>query len=145
MKKILLAALVLTFALPAFARDIYLGTTKLSYGRTDVDTLVIQSCLNERRDDRDRRDRRRDDRNDGRIRAFRFVVTNARADVNRIDVEYGNGMRDSFYVGREFGKQQSSPYYDLRGGARCVRTITVYGKTDKDIFKKSRLTFYGLE
>ncbi len=144
--------MILAFAGPAMPREVLLGSNKLSFGFEDRDVLTITSCRDDRfdrdRDDRrDDRGRRRDDRrrDDGRIRAFRFVVSKARADVNRIDVEYGNGRRDAFYINQEFRKGESSRYYDLRGGARCIRTITVYGKTDRNIFKKARLTFYGLE
>ena len=75
MKRLLVPALLLAFAVPSFAREVLLGTTKLSHGG-DVDTLIVRSCAND--NDPGRNPGRRPN-NNGRLEAFRFVVTKARA------------------------------------------------------------------
>lgn len=158
MKRLLLPALLLAFAVPSFAREVFLGSTKLSHGR-DADTLVIRSCANAREDERrdwDRdwdRDRRGEGprRNDGRLEAFRFEVTKARAQVDRVDVVFGNGRHQSFYPrDRSFVRNESSNWFQLPGrNERCIRSITVYGQTEtrgiRSLFKKARVNFYGWE
>lgn len=144
MMKMVLPALLIAFALPTFAeaREVNLGTVKLSHGN-DVDTLTVRSCATG--NDRPGRGNR-----DGRLQAFRFVVTRERADIDRVDAIYGNGRRESFYPrGRSFRKNDSSNWFDLGGRDRCIRSLTVYGNTDThsvgSLFKKARVTFYGLE
>lgn len=163
MKRLLLSALLLAFAVPSMAAEIYLGSTKLSHGR-DVDTLVIRSCANAPNDgnewDRDGRgdrewdrDGRREGRrrNDGRLEAFRFEVTRARAQVDRVDVVFGNGRHQSFYPrDRSFLRDESSNWFQLPGrNERCIRSITVYGQTEtrgvRSLLKKARVHFYGME
>lgn len=159
MKRLAVTALLLAFAVPSFAGEMYLGSTKLSHGG-DVDTLLIRSCANARADeqqwDRDEHEWDHDDgrnvrRNDGRLEAFRFEVTRARAQVDRIDVMFGNGRHQSFYPrNRSFLRDESSNWFQLPGrNERCIRAITVYGQTEirgiKSLLKKARIHFYGWE
>lgn len=161
MKSLLLALLMSIFAIPALAqRQIYLGETQLG-PRGDRDVLSIRSCVSDRRRDRDDRRRDRDDRrrrdrrdrsdNDGRLRAFRFVIDRTPAQIRYVHVTFGNGSSQTYYpVRRYFPVRSSSRWFNLPGRERCIRSIQVYGNAEGrnfpiNLLTQTRVIFYGLE
>ena len=161
MKTLCAFLLTMAFAVPGFARQYNLGTVKLNqFGDSEV--IRVNSCRNNRNDDRrddrrdrDRRDRRdrdrrdnRWDRNDGELTAIRFYVDREDADIDRLDVQFANGRTQSFFPRqRTFREGSYSRWFDLRGHERCIRAIRVIGDTKTSIgsiFRgKARVTLIG--
>ncbi len=63
-----------------------------------------------------------------RVNALRFRVDRADAYVRNIQISYFNGQRENVRVNDEFGSNQASGWFYVRGGNRCIKQITVTGE-----------------
>lgn len=71
----------------------------------------------------------------GRVDSIRFQVLGAAADINSLQVQFGNGQWETINPQRRhFRPGQTSQWFNLRGNDRCVRRIIVDGDTDNEFF-----------
>lgn len=63
-----------------------------------------------------------------RVNALRFRVDRADAYVRSVQITYNNGERETVRVNDGFGSQQSSDWFYVSGGNRCIRQIAVTGE-----------------
>lgn len=63
------------------------------------------------------------------VGALRFRIDNADAYVDRIRIVYHNGENELVDVDRVYDQNSLSGWYEIPGGKRCVKSITVRGKS----------------
>lgn len=66
------------------------------------------------------------------------------AEIYRLSVRYGNGVRDELEVRERFAPNTESRWIDLRGGRRCVEGVYVYGQSDNRRPQQTRVVLFGL-
>lgn len=129
MKK-LLSLILLCLTVNANAGVVqYMGETRLDQ-RQDLDVInTLGNCPS---------------RNNRPIYALKLRVSNERANIDRLIVEYGNGHYDELWVREDFAAGSSSRWIDLKGGARCVERIIISGDSEGYRNRKAIVQFFGL-
>lgn len=62
------------------------------------------------------------------VRALRFRVDRADAYLRAVQITYQNGQSESVRVDDVFNKNQSSNWFNVDGGRRCIKQIRVVGE-----------------
>lgn len=110
----LIVGALVSFSGGAWAEQVGLGSTTLT-NRPDVDVIGVHSCATGK----------------GRFLRFRLQVNRNNAEINDIDIQYGNGSWDTYIpVRRFFRRGTTSRWIDLIGGRRCIKRIVVKGDTE---------------
>jgi hypothetical protein len=64
------------------------------------------------------------------VRSVQLTVRRRAAQIDQLEVRYGNGVWDNLPVRERFTAGSSSRWIDLRGGERCVEAIRVVGNSE---------------
>jgi hypothetical protein len=64
------------------------------------------------------------------IRSLKVTVRKHAAQIDQLDVRYGNGIWEPLDVRQHFAPETSSRWIDLRGDNRCVDAIKIVGRAD---------------
>ena len=131
MKKLLTAALLLaTMAANTARADQYLGMVSLA-DNTDRDVVMLGPCPSFA---------------NRPVSEIQLRVKAFAAEINHLEVEYGNGAYDTLQVKEHFYPGTESRWINLRGGMRCIKKIVIVG--DSDTFgnhprKQSKIFIFG--
>ncbi len=84
------------------------------------------------------------------VRALRFRVNRADAYLRAVQITYQNGQTENVRVNDVFDSNQSSDWFSVDGGRRCIKQIRVVGEAVNDKWSGSSsrysvLTFIGLK
>ncbi len=63
------------------------------------------------------------------VTALRFRIDNADAYVDRVRIAFQNGETETVDVDKVYDENSVSDWYEIEGGKRCVKSITVRGKS----------------
>ncbi len=122
--KTLIVALALGFlALPAQARQEYLGGGRLSRSGGAI-TFATQTC-----------------RQGERMDALRIVVRNQPALIDMLGVQYRNGRVERIRVQTQFPANSQTRWINLRGNG-CARAIQITGRS-LNLLQKATVEIYG--
>ena len=77
----------------------------------------------------------------GKFSAIRLTTSNARAQIKRVVVTFGNGKRFEPKVRRKMEKNSSTRWIDLPGGKRNIRNVVVVAHSPAKLLAK--IEVYG--
>ena len=143
MKLLLVGAMFLSTVSAAFAGPVFtLGQTALM-DQKDVDVLTLGEC------------REYPVFANKQVRAFKLVVTNRAAEIDKVVLTYGNGEKDELEIKEFFAAGEESRWINLpnlRGydETRCIRKIMIKGDAETYVDSnaprfQSYITFLGLK
>jgi hypothetical protein len=108
---------------------VLLATVKLS-PLADADRIRVNSCSGSEVE---------------RVSAVRVRSIKHTANLQFIDVTYGNGNTDRITFRGSLYQGQQTNWVDLSGRGRCVREIRVVGSSGSVLFKKAIIEIHGLK
>ncbi|MGQ0569915.1 MAG: DUF2541 family protein, partial [Armatimonadota bacterium] len=88
-----------------------LGQTRLAFHENDLDHLRLDPCAN--------------------LVAIKLRAVRGAAEINLLTVKYRNGEVDRLPARHRIPEGGETRWIDLRGGRRCVASITVMGDTER--------------
>lgn len=77
------------------------------------------------------------------LKSIKIVATYGAAEIYYLSIQFGNGDNQTLEVRQFFNQGGESRWIDLKGGARCVRKITVVGRSNDYRPGQTRIDFYG--
>ena len=142
MKLLVVAAMFLSTVSAAFAGPVItLGQTGLM-DQKDVDVLTLGEC------------REHPAFANKQVRAFKLVVSNRAAEIDKVVLTYGNGSKDEVSIKEFFAAGEESRWINLPNlgydETRCIRKIMIKGDAETYVDSnaprfQSYITFLGLK